>query len=55
MHFPVTLKTRISRTGEYVSIARYPVSGYYEITRDNAARTLFDSGREAWAEFRRNR
>ncbi len=61
MNYPKTLASRITRAGRYVSLSRYPISGYYELTRETAdgygtyyARTLYDTGREAWAAYKRN-
>jgi hypothetical protein len=61
MNYPKTLASRTTRAGRYVSLSRYPISGYYEITRETAdeygtyyARTIYDTGREAWAAYKRN-
>lgn len=61
MNYPKTLASRLTRAGRLVTISRYEFSGYYEITRETAdaygvlfLRTLYDTGREAWAAYKRN-
>ena len=61
MSYPTDLATRLTRAGLLVTIARYPLTGYYEITRETRdadghyyARELYDTGRDAWAAYKRN-
>lgn len=62
MNYPTQLATRLTRAGNLVSIGRYEISGYYEITRETSdaygvlfARELYDTGRDAWAAYKQNR
>jgi len=61
MNYPTDLATRLTRAGLLVTITRYPASGYYEITRETRdasghyyARELYDTGRDAWRNYKRN-
>ncbi len=61
MNYPKELASRLTRAGRLVTLSRYPISGYYELTRETAgeygtyyARTLYDTGREAWSAYKRN-
>ncbi len=62
MNYPTDLASRLTRAGLLVTIARYPVSGYYEITRETRdaaghyyAREQYDTGRDAWRAYKRNK
>ena len=55
MNYPATLRVRLTRDGELVTINRYLFSGYYEVTKGLNCKTIFDTGREAWAYYRHNR
>lgn len=61
MNYPTELAYRLTRAGYLVTISRYPITGYYEIWREAPGefgtywqKTIFDTGREAWAAYKRN-
>lgn len=62
MRYPTQLTARLTRDGKLITISRYGVTGYYEITKEtsdaNGAyfhRVLFDTARDAWRYYRHNR
>ena len=58
MNYPIQKATRLTRAGELVTLSRYPVTGYYEITKEingYFTRKLFDTSAEAWRYYRHNR
>lgn len=58
MNYPRDLASRLTRNGRLIVISRYPVSGYYEVTKEAGGyytRQRFDTGAAAWKYYRHNR
>lgn len=53
MGYPNLIKSRFTRRGVLVTIWRYPVTGYYEVDTHYGHRMMFDTGRAAWAYYRK--
>ena len=53
MNYPELLRSRFTRSGVLVSMWRYPVTGYWEVTTHYGHKMLFDTGRAAWAYYRK--